>query len=97
MTTFKYYAGQSSSSTNDNLWIIWGVANGTGAATKIEGKVVEIDDKEKFCMVRKEPIGVVGQIVPWNYPLLMMIWQVDVSLHLPLLSPSIVPLVEWYA
>jgi hypothetical protein len=57
-----------------------------GAATKIEGKLVEIDDKEKYCMVRKEPIGVVGQIVPWNYPLLMMIWSVC-SAHCPFPIP----------
>lgn len=78
VTTFKYYAGELPLKTS----FIKGCTDAPGAATKIEGKIVEIDDKEKFCMVRKEPIGVVGQIVPWNYPLLMMIWQVPFSLHI---------------
>lgn len=26
-------------------------------------------------MTRKEPIGVVGQIIPWNYPILMLVWK----------------------
>lgn len=28
-----------------------------------------------FGMTIKEPIGVVAQIIPWNYPLLMMVWK----------------------
>lgn len=28
-----------------------------------------------IAMTRKEPIGVVGQIIPWNYPLLMLAWK----------------------
>jgi phenylacetaldehyde dehydrogenase len=31
-------------------------------------------------MTRKEPIGVVAQIIPWNYPLLMMCWKVAPAL-----------------
>src|SRR3712207_1210929 len=27
-------------------------------------------------MVRREPVGVIGQITPWNYPLLMAIWKI---------------------
>jgi betaine-aldehyde dehydrogenase len=30
--------------------------------------------------VRREPIGVVGQVTPWNYPLLMMIWKIAPAL-----------------
>lgn len=26
-------------------------------------------------MTRKEPVGVVGQIIPWNYPILMLAWK----------------------
>jgi len=26
-------------------------------------------------LTRKEPVGVVGQIIPWNYPFLMLIWK----------------------
>ena len=28
----------------------------------------------------KEPVGVVGQIIPWNYPLLMMTWKIAPAL-----------------
>ena len=37
-----------------------------------------MDDHTSF--VRREPIGVVGQVTPWNYPLLMMIWKVAPAL-----------------
>lgn len=32
-------------------------------------------DGNLVSMTRKEPIGVVGQIIPWNYPFLMLIWK----------------------
>ncbi len=31
-------------------------------------------------MIRREPIGVVGQVTPWNYPLMMMIWKIAPAL-----------------
>lgn len=31
-------------------------------------------------MTIKEPIGVVGQIIPWNYPLLMLVWKIAPAL-----------------
>jgi phenylacetaldehyde dehydrogenase len=31
-------------------------------------------------MTLKEPIGVVGQIIPWNYPMLMMTWKIAPAL-----------------
>ena len=31
-------------------------------------------------MVRREPVGVVGQVAPWNYPLMMAIWKVGPAL-----------------
>src|SRR6185369_377449 len=31
-------------------------------------------------MVRREPVGVVGQIAPWNYPLMMAVWKVGPAL-----------------
>lgn len=50
-----------------------------GQADKIKGSVVPMC-KPFFGMTRKEPIGVVGQIIPWNYPLLMMCWKVAPAL-----------------
>jgi aldehyde dehydrogenase (NAD+) len=46
-----------------------------GWADKIEGKVVETNH-ESFNYVKKEPIGVCGQIIPWNFPLLMWAWKI---------------------
>lgn len=36
-----------------------------GAADKIHGTVIELDDKNKHAVARKEPIGVCAQICPW--------------------------------
>ena len=41
-----------------------------GLATKIRGDVLTIPDNA-MSLALKEPIGVAGQIVPWNYPLMM--------------------------
>lgn len=45
-----------------------------GWADKITGKTIPIDGNY-FCYTRHEPIGVVGQIIPWNFPLLMQAWK----------------------
>jgi aldehyde dehydrogenase (NAD+)/betaine-aldehyde dehydrogenase len=31
-------------------------------------------------MIRREPVGVVGQVAPWNYPLMMMVWKIGPAL-----------------
>src|SRR4029077_7484815 len=41
-----------------------------GWATKIEGGVLPVTAPEMLCYTRREPVGVCGQIVPWNFPLL---------------------------
>jgi aldehyde dehydrogenase (NAD+) len=45
-----------------------------GWADKVHGKTIPIDG-EYLCYTRHEPIGVVGQIIPWNFPMLMMAWK----------------------
>ncbi|KAJ7228753.1 NAD-aldehyde dehydrogenase [Mycena pura] len=40
-----------------------------GWADKIAGETLEVDNKTKFAFTRHEPIGVCGQIIPWNYPI----------------------------
>ncbi|HYT90424.1 MAG TPA: aldehyde dehydrogenase family protein [Gemmataceae bacterium] len=45
-----------------------------GWADKIHGKTIPIDGPY-FCYTRHEPIGVVGQIIPWNFPMLMQAWK----------------------
>ena len=46
-----------------------------GWATKIEGNTIPISSGSKrvqfLAYTRREPVGVVGQIIPWNFPLLM--------------------------
>jgi aldehyde dehydrogenase len=50
-----------------------------GLATKIHGEVLPVPaDAVSFAM--KEPIGVAGQIIPWNYPLLMAAWKIAPAL-----------------
>jgi len=45
-----------------------------GLATKIHGDVIPVPDNAMTLALR-EPVGVAGQIVPWNYPLLMAAWK----------------------
>ncbi|WP_259755380.1 aldehyde dehydrogenase family protein [Pseudomonas sp. GCEP-101] len=45
-----------------------------------EGEVVALPDERFACRVLREPVGVVGQIIPWNYPLLMASWKVAPAL-----------------
>lgn len=46
-----------------------------GLATKSLGQTFEVPDPNMQTMVVREPIGVCGQIIPWNYPLLMAAWK----------------------
>ncbi|PSN73259.1 aldehyde dehydrogenase [Corynespora cassiicola Philippines] len=46
-----------------------------GWADKIEGKVVDTTP-DTFNYIKKEPVGVCGQIIPWNFPLLMWSWKI---------------------
>ncbi|KAI0602372.1 aldehyde dehydrogenase [Biscogniauxia sp. FL1348] len=50
-----------------------------GWADKIEGKTIDIDP-QSFHYTRQEPIGVCGQIIPWNFPLLMLAWKIGPAL-----------------
>src|SRR5208283_1721218 len=45
-----------------------------GWADKIQGKTIPIGG-DYFCYTRLEPVGVVGQIIPWNFTLLMQAWK----------------------
>ena len=50
-----------------------------GLATKIHGATMPVPPGS-FSYTVREPIGVCGQIVPWNYPLLMAVWKLAPSL-----------------
>lgn len=45
-----------------------------GYADKIHGNTIPADGSF-FTYTRKEPVGVVGQIIPWNFPLAMLAWK----------------------
>jgi aldehyde dehydrogenase (NAD+) len=45
-----------------------------GWADKIQGKTTPVDG-DFMCFTKHEPVGVVGQIIPWNFPLLMLAWK----------------------
>jgi betaine-aldehyde dehydrogenase len=51
-----------------------------GAARVLEGKSAGEYMADHTSWVRREPVGVVGQVTPWNYPLLMMIWKIAPAL-----------------
>ncbi len=45
-----------------------------GWADKMTGRTIPVDGPYT-CFTRHEPVGVVGQIIPWNFPLLMQAWK----------------------
>jgi betaine-aldehyde dehydrogenase len=46
-----------------------------GAARNLEGRASAEYMKDHTSVIRREPIGVIGQVTPWNYPLMMAIWK----------------------
>jgi betaine-aldehyde dehydrogenase len=50
-----------------------------GLATKINGEVLPVP-AEAVAFAMREPIGVAGQIIPWNYPLMMAAWKIAPAL-----------------
>jgi betaine-aldehyde dehydrogenase len=51
-----------------------------GAARCLEGKSAGEYVKGYTSIIRREPVGVIGQIAPWNYPLMMAVWKVGPAL-----------------
>ncbi len=54
-----------------------------GWATKIEGNTIPFSGAPQgkfFAYTMREPVGVVGQIIPWNFPLLMAAWKLAPAL-----------------
>jgi aldehyde dehydrogenase (NAD+) len=50
-----------------------------GWADKVQGKTIPMGG-DYFCYTRHEPVGVVGQIIPWNFPILMQAWKLAPAL-----------------
>jgi aldehyde dehydrogenase (NAD+) len=51
-----------------------------GLADKIEGSVIPVDKPDMLNFTRREPLGVIAAIVPWNSPILLMSWKVAPAL-----------------
>ena len=51
-----------------------------GAARCMEGKAAGEYIEGYTSIIRREPVGVVGQIAPWNYPLMMAVWKIAPAL-----------------
>ena len=45
-----------------------------GWADKIQGSTIPVSG-DYLCYTRREPVGVVGQVIPWNFPILMVSWK----------------------
>src|SRR5262245_58403734 len=62
-----------------------------GAARTLEGRAAGEYMRGYTSMIRREPVGVVGQIAPWNYPLMMAVWKIAPALaagNVVVLKPS---------
>jgi acyl-CoA reductase-like NAD-dependent aldehyde dehydrogenase len=51
-----------------------------GWAGKIEGSTIPVSIPNQFVYTLREPVGVVGLIIPWNFPLLMCAWKLAPAL-----------------
>jgi 1-pyrroline dehydrogenase len=51
-----------------------------GAARVVEGKAAGEYVSTHTSMIRREPAGVVGQVAPWNYPIMMAVWKIAPAL-----------------
>src|SRR5262249_25319322 len=62
-----------------------------GAARNLEGKSAGEYIKGSPSLIRREPIGIVAGICPWNYPLMMAVWKMGPALaagNVQILKPS---------
>src|SRR5881275_1919309 len=62
-----------------------------GAARLLEGKATGEYMRGYTSMIRREPLGIVGGITPWNYPLMMAIWKMGPALaagNVQIIKPS---------
>src|SRR5947209_15625388 len=51
-----------------------------GWAERVRGEVIPVRQSDMHCYTRKEPVGVCGQIIPWNFPMLMASWKLGPAL-----------------
>lgn len=65
--------------TGDVGLVVSTFRNYGGWATKITGDTIETD-ADHFTYTRREPVGVCGMVIPWNFPLLMLSWKIAPAL-----------------
>ena len=46
-----------------------------GAARNLEGRATAEYSRAHTSSIRREPVGVIGQVAPWNYPMMMAVWK----------------------
>jgi betaine-aldehyde dehydrogenase len=51
-----------------------------GAARCMEGKATGEYMEGHTSLIRREPVGVIGQVAPWNYPMMMAVWKIGPAL-----------------
>jgi acyl-CoA reductase-like NAD-dependent aldehyde dehydrogenase len=51
-----------------------------GWSERVFGEVIPVAQPDMLCYTRKEPVGVCGQIIPWNFPMLMAAWKLGPAL-----------------
>lgn len=72
-------AGEGYGTSTDLHLVIQCLRYYAGWADKIEGKVTPVDGKF-LSMTFHEPVGVCAQIIPWNFPLVMLAWKLGPAL-----------------
>ena len=70
----EHFKGDEAPAMIDNLRFF------AGAARCMEGKATGEYLEGYTSMIRREPVGVIGQIAPWNYPIMMAIWKIGPAL-----------------
>ena len=71
--------GRRSSTTRSRSW--WTTcASSRAPRASMEGRAAGEYTEGYTSIIRREPIGVIGQIAPWNYPLMMAVWKIGPAL-----------------
>ena len=75
----KPFSTSGYSSRTDVASVISCLRYYAGWSEKVEGRTVPVDGNY-LAFVTREPLGVVGQIIPWNFPLVMAAWKLGPAL-----------------
>uniref|UniRef100_A0A147BL70 Putative formyltetrahydrofolate dehydrogenase n=1 Tax=Ixodes ricinus TaxID=34613 RepID=A0A147BL70_IXORI len=69
------------SSVGDIKFSVASIRYCAGFSDKIHGKTIPMDGST-FAYTRREPLGVIGQIIPWNVPIVMLCWKIAPALSM---------------